>query len=195
MNAKIHFLLNPDVVQLLAKTYEWSLKSKEEFDELPDKDRSEIRETRSGFSYIGAAVDLTNIQLEEQINYSGLESIGEEDLKRSYAIVNGDRPNDRLGLIYNWLMAKFPLLLPYEGNKCVEHLCDCNTEREVKLVLFNDFVRDMEHRGSLTSITRIPGGYLDAHTVEQLFLDVIEVVEEYNPEIKEIYQYNMVHDD
>ena len=50
----------------------------------------------------------------------------------------------------------------------------------------------MEDRGKLTSITRIPGGYLDAHTIEQLFLDVLEVIEDYNPEMAKIYDFNMV---
>ena len=192
MNVKIHFLLNPQVITMMSNTYSWALKSKEEFDELPDKEKSEIRDVRGKFNYIDQAVELINLELEDQYRYVGLKRIDETDLKRAYRIQLGQEPDDRLGTIYNWVMAKFPLLLPYKGNKCVKHLCDCNTKHEVQLKLYDDFIEDMEDRGKLTSITRIPGGYLDAHTIEQLFLDVLEVIEDYNPEMAKIYDFNMV---
>lgn len=192
MNVKIHFLLNPTVITMMASTYDWALKSKEEYDELPDKDKQEIRELRGKFSYIKRAVELMNLELEEQYRRVGLKELTEIDLERSWCIQRGTQPKDRLGMIYNWVMAKFPLLLPYEGNKRVKHLCDCDTKHEVQLKLYDDFIKDMENKGSLTYITRIPGGYLDAHSIEQLFLDVLEVVEFYNPEMEKIYEYNMV---
>ena len=144
MNVKIHFLLNPQVITMMSNTYSWALKSKEEFDELPDKEKSEIRDVRGKFNYIDQAVELINLELEDQYRYVGLKRIDETDLKRAYRIQLGQEPDDRLGTIYNWVMAKFPLLLPYEGNKCVKHLCDCNTKHEVQLKLYDDFIEDME---------------------------------------------------
>lgn len=187
LNEKIYFLLNPFTIKQLANGYRWALRSAKELDNMSDEELQEIREYQRDVDYIEMAVELANRQFKETLQELELDDFLERDLKRSYDIEGCRVPEDRLGIIYHWVISNTPLTISDEEGRTQKPLSNYEDVKVIHNELFDRFINWSDEHEYLIWLTK---GEMDAvgmGTLRKTFVDVLNVVLQYNPSLRELF--------